>query len=56
MLAALAALAAAVMFLLGVLVPDITRHNPEFWLLLGLMCAALAAAAHLARVAGKRVP
>jgi hypothetical protein len=56
MLAVLAAIAAAVMFVLGVIVPGLDSSGPEFWLLLGLMCAAIAAAAHLARLSGRNVP
>ena len=35
------ALIAAVLFVLGVIIPDIDSHNPTFWLLLGLASLAL---------------
>lgn len=57
MIAVAAAAAAAFMFVLGVIVPDgVDSHGYVFWMLLGFMCAAIAAAAHLARVHGKNVP
>lgn len=56
MLAFLAALGAALCFVLGVIVPDLDDHNYPFWLMLGLMFAAIAAALHLLHVRKGNVP